>query len=60
MDRLTVELKKAAGDPRLRSMFEKVGMQVVVSSPQEMRAEMEADSKKWDDVIKAIGLKINQ
>jgi len=60
MDRLTAELKKAAGDPQFRSMFEKVGMQVVVSSPQEMRAEMEADSKKWGDVIKAIGLRINQ
>ena len=60
MDRLTAELKKAAGDPQFRSMFEKVGMQVVVSSPPEMRAEMEANSKKWSDVIKVIGLTINQ
>lgn len=60
MDRLTTELKKAAVDPHFRSMFEKVGMQVVVSSPQDMRAEMEADSKKWAGVIKAIGLTINQ
>lgn len=60
MDRLTAELKKAAVDPHFRSMFEKVGMQVVVSSPQNMRVEMEADSKKWAGVIKAIGLTINQ
>lgn len=60
MDRLTVELQKAASDPQFRSLFERVGMQVVVSSPQEMRAEMESDSKKWGDVIKAIGLTINQ
>lgn len=60
MDRLTVELKKAAVDPSFRSKFEKVGMQVVVSSPQDMRVEMETDSKKWAEVIKTIGLKINQ
>lgn len=60
IDRLTGELRKAADDPRFRSIFEKVGMQVVVSSPQEMRAEMEADSRKWADVIKAIGLTINE
>jgi len=60
IDRLTAELEKAAGDPQFRSLFEKVGMQVVVNSPQQMRAEMEADSKKWGDVIKTIGLTINQ
>jgi tripartite-type tricarboxylate transporter receptor subunit TctC len=60
MDRLTSELKKAAADPHFRSRFEKVGMQVVVSSSQEMHAEMEADSKKWAGVIKAIGLTLNQ
>lgn len=60
LDRLTAELTKAAGDPRFRSKFEKVGMQVVVSSPQDMRAEMQADGKKWANVIKTIGLTINQ
>jgi tripartite-type tricarboxylate transporter receptor subunit TctC len=60
MDRLTSELKTAAADSQFRSRFEKVGMRLVVSSPQEMRAEMQADSKKWAGVIKAIGLKITQ
>lgn len=60
MDRLTAELNKAAADPQFRSLFEKVGMQIVVSSPQQMRAEMEADSKKWGEVIKTIGLTISQ
>ena len=35
-------------------------MQVVVSSPQDMRTEMEADSKKWAKVINTIGLTMNQ
>lgn len=60
MDRLTAELKKAESDPQFRSIFEKVGMQAVVSSTQDMRAAMESDSKKWGDVIKTIGLTINQ
>jgi tripartite-type tricarboxylate transporter receptor subunit TctC len=60
MDRLTSELERAAADPQFRSRFEKVGMQIIVSSPQQMHAEMEADSKKWANVIKTIGLKINQ
>lgn len=60
MDRLTAELSKAAVDPHFRSMFEKVGMQLVISSPQDMRSEMKADSKKWAGVINAIGLTINQ
>jgi tripartite-type tricarboxylate transporter receptor subunit TctC len=58
--RLRSELNAAAGDPQFRSIFEKAGMQVVVSSPRDMRTEMATDSKKWATVIKTIGLTMNQ
>ena len=60
IDRLTAELKKAAGDPRFSSVLERAGMQVVVSSSADMAARMRADSAKWADLIKTIGLTINQ
>jgi hypothetical protein len=34
-------------------------MQIVMSSPDEMRAQMQSDSKKWSDVIKQAHISIN-
>jgi hypothetical protein len=35
-------------------------MQIIASSPEEMLATMQADSKKWSEVIAATGTTINQ
>lgn len=60
IDRLSLELKKAASDPRFIARLAPQGMEIVTTSPEEMLAEMRADSKKWGDVIAATGTTINQ
>ena len=58
VERLSGEVKRAAADPRFIAALAPLGMQIVASSPVEMRAAMEADSKKWADVIAASGITI--
>ncbi|WP_147292661.1 Bug family tripartite tricarboxylate transporter substrate binding protein [Undibacter mobilis] len=58
--RLSDELKKAASDPRFIAALEPQGMEIVASSPEEMRTTMEKTSEKWRDVIKATGTTVNQ
>jgi tripartite-type tricarboxylate transporter receptor subunit TctC len=60
IDRLSREIKKAAFDPRFGAALTPQGMQIIASSPEEMLAAMEADSKKWGEVIAATGTTINQ
>jgi tripartite-type tricarboxylate transporter receptor subunit TctC len=60
IERLSREVKKAAADPRFIATLAPQGMEIVASSPEEMRADMQAMSKKWGDVITATGTTINQ
>ena len=59
VNRLSTELKKIAGDPRFVAALTPQGMQIVMSSPEEMLSAMRNDSKKWGDVIKATGTTID-
>jgi tripartite-type tricarboxylate transporter receptor subunit TctC len=58
--RLSQELKKAAVDPKFIAALTPQGMDIIASSPDEMRATMTATSKKWGDVIVATGTTIAQ
>jgi tripartite-type tricarboxylate transporter receptor subunit TctC len=58
VSRLTAEVQKAVHDPRFTSRLSKVGMEIVGSTSEEMQARMQADTKKWLDVIKRTGVKI--
>jgi tripartite-type tricarboxylate transporter receptor subunit TctC len=60
IDRLSHEVKKAAAEPRFIAALAPQGMQIIASSPEDMRAAMQADSKKWAVVIAATGTTINQ
>lgn len=57
-DRLTDEVRKAVTDPRFRDRMTTQGLDVVGSTPAEMLALMHVDTKKWAEVIKATGAKI--
>lgn len=58
LDRLTGEVRKAAADPRFRDRMTNQGLDVVGSTPEEMLALMQSDTKKWAAVIHATGAKI--
>lgn len=60
IDRLSQEIKKAAADRRFIAALAPQGMQIIASSPAEMQMAMQADSKKWSEVIAATGTTINQ
>jgi tripartite-type tricarboxylate transporter receptor subunit TctC len=58
LDRLTVEVRQAVADPRFRERMTSQGFEVVGSTPEQMLALMHADTKKWADVIRTTGAKI--
>jgi tripartite-type tricarboxylate transporter receptor subunit TctC len=58
LDRLTDDVRKAVTDLRFRDRMTTQGLDVVGSTPEEMLALMRADTKKWAEVIKATGAKI--
>jgi tripartite-type tricarboxylate transporter receptor subunit TctC len=60
VERLSREVAKAATDPRFVAALAPLGMQIIASSPQDMQAAMQADFKKWGEVIAATGTTINQ
>jgi tripartite-type tricarboxylate transporter receptor subunit TctC len=60
VDRLASEVKKAVADPKLKDRLTEQGLDVFGSSSEEMRAIMQSDTKKWNEVIAATGAKIPQ
>jgi tripartite-type tricarboxylate transporter receptor subunit TctC len=60
LDRLTAEVRKAVADPRFADRMKAQGLDVVGSSATEMLAQMQLDTKKWAEVIRATGTKIPQ
>jgi tripartite-type tricarboxylate transporter receptor subunit TctC len=59
IDRLNAELQRALALPATREKLETAGMLARTSSPEELGAYMQAETKKWGTLIKDIGLKIN-
>jgi tripartite-type tricarboxylate transporter receptor subunit TctC len=45
--------------PRFVAAMVPQGMSIVAGSPAELREAMRADSKKWAEVIKRVGITIN-
>jgi tripartite-type tricarboxylate transporter receptor subunit TctC len=58
LDRLTNEVRKAAADQRFRDRMTAQGLDVVGSTPEDMLALMQSDTKKWAVVITATGAKV--
>ena len=59
IDRLNTELKKIMEQPAVRERLEKVGLEPLTSSPEELGKFIQAETVKWSKVIKDIGLKID-
>jgi tripartite-type tricarboxylate transporter receptor subunit TctC len=60
VERLAHEVKRAATDPKFVQTIAPQGMEIVASTPEEMLALMQADSKKWAEVIRVTGTTLNQ
>jgi tripartite-type tricarboxylate transporter receptor subunit TctC len=58
IERLTAEVRRAAADAKFRDAMTAQGLEPVGGTPGDMLAQMHADTRKWADVIKATGAKI--
>jgi tripartite-type tricarboxylate transporter receptor subunit TctC len=58
IDWLNAETKKAFSAPEVRQRFGSQGMDLPLNTPEEFAAFMAADSKRWGDVIRRAGIKI--
>jgi tripartite-type tricarboxylate transporter receptor subunit TctC len=57
IDRLNSELVKIINSPMFKDKFEALGFVVKSSTPQELAAFTEAETKRWGDIIKTLGIK---
>ena len=57
VNRIDADMQKALAMPDVRDALAKQGMQVLTSSPAELRALMESDVVRWAEVVKAAGIK---
>jgi len=55
--KLNMEFARIAALPEAQKVLSAAGLELSPSSPGEMRRIMEADSKKWGELIRAVGLK---
>jgi tripartite-type tricarboxylate transporter receptor subunit TctC len=58
IDRLSAELAKIMRDPAIKAKFADLGADAIGSTPAELAAYMEAERKKWAEVVKAANIKI--
>jgi tripartite-type tricarboxylate transporter receptor subunit TctC len=56
---LNREISAVLDDPELRAAFVKNGIEAQASSPAELAARINADAKKWRDVITSAGIRAN-
>jgi len=60
VDRLSQEVGRAVHAPKFGDRMQAQGLEIVGSSSETMLSMMQADSKKWAELIKATGIKIPQ
>jgi tripartite-type tricarboxylate transporter receptor subunit TctC len=60
VDRLSQEVNKAVNNPRFSDKMKAQGLQIVGSTSAQMLAIMQADTRKWADLVQAAGIKISQ
>ncbi|MCW1839886.1 Bug family tripartite tricarboxylate transporter substrate binding protein [Prosthecomicrobium hirschii] len=58
VDRLATATRKVLADPAVIEKYKKTGLGAVSSSPEELRALIAADTKRWGDMVKAAGIKV--
>ena len=56
-ERLNGEINKAFNDPAFRDQFVAQGVRFVGGSPEQLEAHMRAETKRWSEVLAAIGMK---
>ncbi len=58
VDRIAAETKKAVNDPTLKADFERLGYEVVGSSPEEFTIFLKDEVARWGSVVKSANIKM--
>jgi tripartite-type tricarboxylate transporter receptor subunit TctC len=58
VDKLNAEIRSAMSDPQIRSRAIAAGTEPLTDTPEEFSALIAAETKKWAEVIKAGGIKL--
>jgi tripartite-type tricarboxylate transporter receptor subunit TctC len=58
VSRVNGEIRKAAASPRLREMFLGLGYTLVASTPEEFRAKLAAEHKRYVEVARVANIKV--
>jgi tripartite-type tricarboxylate transporter receptor subunit TctC len=58
VERLYTELAKLMRDPEIKARFADLGADAIGSTPDEMAKFMDAERKKWAEVVKAANIKV--
>ena len=56
--KLNAEMRKYLATPEAREAYEKLGHEAAPSSPEDLRAQMAADSEKYGKLIREANLKL--
>jgi tripartite-type tricarboxylate transporter receptor subunit TctC len=59
IDWLNAESKKAMAEPALRQKLEGLGLVLPLGSPEDFEKHIANETKRWGDVIKRAGIKLN-
>jgi tripartite-type tricarboxylate transporter receptor subunit TctC len=58
VDRLNAEIDRALGSPPMRQFYATIGDEPAGGTPEEFAALIAADSRKWGEVIKRAGIRL--
>lgn len=59
VERLNTEINKALKDPAVIEKMESMAVQVVESTPEEFAADLARDAKKYDQIVRDLGIRID-
>ena len=58
IDKVQADTKAGLADPALRDKMDALAAQPVGNSPAEMAAFLQAEMKRWGDLIREVGVKV--
>ena len=57
VNRINADMLKVLGTPEVRALLAQQGMEVLTSSPEELRERMRSDAVRWAQVVSTAGIK---
>ena len=55
--RIRNDVARASKEPEVADRINQLGVEILASTPQEMRDVLRAELARWDEVIRATGVK---